>query len=315
MNNQIQCRLVQYAFCIFMLLWLSGVGTLVAQEPPITDLVFSPDGKSLISCSQRGIRIYSWPHLKLQKEKIALTGNLHCLAFSPDGTLLAVGGGNPSDDGSVAIYKWPSCESQFSLSSNDDSVVSLGWRNKTQLVAASLDRSLILWDLKTQNAVQTFLGHSRGVTAACVLKSGEIVSAGHDHSVRVWDTESGELIRNMNQHSKPIHAISACPYSTGRPLVATAAADRSIRFWQPTIGRMMRYVRLESEPLDIAWIDKSKMVASCTDGQVRVVDFENVLVSRKIPAIQAWAYAISVHPSDGSIAVAGSNGQIQRIEL
>ena len=98
-------------------------------------------------------------------------------------------------------------------------------------------------------------------------------------------------------------------------MVATAATDRTVRFWQPTIGRLMRYVRLESEPLDIAWLNDSFLVASCVDGRLRCVDFENVQVVEIRPAIEGWAYAITVHPEDGSLAIAGSRGQIRRITL
>ena len=77
----------------------------------------------------------------------------------------------------------------------------------------------------------------------------------------------------------------------------------------------MRYVRLESEPLDIAWLNDSFLVASCVDGRLRCVDFENVQVVEIRPAIEGWAYAITVHPEDGSLAIAGSRGQIRRITL
>ena len=98
-------------------------------------------------------------------------------------------------------------------------------------------------------------------------------------------------------------------------MVATAAADRTIRFWQPTIGRMMRYIRLESEPLDIAWINESKIVASCVDGSARIVDTDNVKVVQTIPAIKGWAYSVAIHPDDGTCAIAGSGAQLQRVGL
>ena len=109
--------------------------------------------------------------------------------------------------------------------------------------------------------------------------------------------------------------MAVCPASSGKPMVATAAGDRTIRFWQPTIGRMMRYVRLDAEPLDIAWINKSLIVASCVDGRARVVDTENVKVLRTIPVIKGWAYAVAHHPHDGTLAIGGSDGQIQRVGL
>ena len=97
-------------------------------------------------------------------------------------------------------------------------------------------------------------------------------------------------------------------------MVASAAGDRTIRFWQPTIGRMVRYVRLAAEPLNIAWLrDGSRIVASCVDGQIRVVDPDEVKVTQTLHSIDGWAYAVTIHPTDGSILVGGSNGQLIRV--
>ena len=239
--------------------------------------------------------------------------NLHCVAFSPDGNRLAAGGGNPSEEGIVEIFSWPECKLQMKLSNHEDSVLSVVWRGNKNLVSASLDRLLTQWDLDTKKAEKTYRGHSRGVSSACILSSGEMVTAGHDQSVRVWNGDTGALVRSLNQHSKPVNSIAVCPAIADRPMVATAAGDRTIRFWQPTIGRMVRYVRLESEPLDIAWISESEIVASCVDGQTRRVDTENVKVLETIPVMKGWAYAVAAHPNDGTIAIAGSDGQLHRV--
>jgi len=101
-----------------------------------------------------------------------------------------------------------------------------------------------------------------------------------------------------------------------RIVVASGAADRTIRFWQPTIGRMVRYVRLQAEPLNIAWTtDGARILAACADGHVRVIDPVDAAVTEDLPAIDGWAYAIAVHPSDNSVAVGGTNGRLRRLEL
>ena len=294
---------------------LFATSTLWGQTPPITDIAFAPDGKSLVSCSQKGLQVFSWPDLKMQKSVKASFANMHCLAFSPSGDLLAVGGGDPSEDGAVEVFSWPECKSQMVLAGHDDSVVSVVWTGNDSLVSAGLDRLLTQWNLETRELVTTYRGHSRGVSSACILKTGELVTAGHDQSVRVWNGETGALMLSLNQHSKPINSLAVCPASAGKPMVATAAGDRTIRFWQPTIGRMMRYVRLQSEPLDIAWINESQMVASCVDGQARVVDTDNVKVLQSIPVIKGWAYAVAHHPHDGTLAIAGSDGWLRRVGL
>tara|TARA_Y100000385_G_C12922573_1_gene563230 strand:+ start:515 stop:757 length:243 start_codon:yes stop_codon:yes gene_type:complete len=78
---------------------------------------------------------------------------------------------------------------------------------------------------------------------------------------------------------------------------------------------MMRYVRCESEPLDLCWINDTRLVASCADGQLRVIDSENVKVRQTIPVLKGWAYAVAAHPKDETIAITGSNGQIRRVQV
>ena len=137
-----------------LMVWLSATSTLWGQTPPITDVAFAPDGKSLVSVSQKGLQIFSWPELQLQRTVETSSANLHCLVFSPDGSQLAVGGGNPSEEGIVEIFSWPECQSQWKLSGHTDSVLSVAWKGNMNLVSASLDRSLHLWDLETKKKGQ-----------------------------------------------------------------------------------------------------------------------------------------------------------------
>ena len=295
---------------------LLGVASVaLAIEPPLTDVAFDPLGNSVVATSQSGLQVYSWPNLKRQRTVETSASNLHCVTFSPSGKRLAVGGGDPSEQGSVELFSWPALESTAIDRRREDSVLAVAWRDATRLVTSGLDREIKMSSLDSDEPPRSFKGHSRGVGDICLLQEGKtLVSAGHDHSVRVWDVESSQLVRSLNQHTERVRAAALRPAVTGLPMVATAAADRTIRFWQPTIGRQVRYVRLEAEPLDIAWFqDGSRVVAACVDGRIRAIDPEEAKVTQNLPAIAGWAYAIAVHPSDGSVVVGGVNGQIRRI--
>ena len=289
-----------------------------AAKPPITAVAFSPDGTSIVAVSQSGLHIHVWPKMDRQRTIKSSALNLHCVAFSPDGKHVAVGGGSPSEEGVVEVFSWPEGEPVAKIDDHDDSVRSVVWQDDARFLSASIDREIKLWDLrKKANCLLTLKGHSRSVDTLCLVKNGTtLVSSGVDQSVRVWDMESGKLVHSLNQHIKPVHALAVRPVESGLPMVASAAGDRTIRFWQPTIGRMVRYVRLASEPLNIAWTsDGARILAVCLDGHVRVIDPIEVTVTHDLPAIDGWAYAIAIHPKDRSVAVGGINGQIRRIEL
>ena len=285
-------------------------------KPPITALAFASDGKTVVAASQSGVHVFNWPDLNRLRTIETSLHNLHCLVFSPDGKLLAVGGGVPSDAGGVQLFSWPSGESVKSMDDHEDSVLALAWRDKTTIVSGSVDRQIKLWNHQQETIERSYSGHSRSVSALCLLNDRTtLVSAGADHSLRIWDLASGQVVRNLNQHTKRVNELALRPNHDGLPMVASAAADRTIRFWQPTIGRMVRYIRLQSEPLNIAWLqDGSRIIAACVDGRIRVINPEEVKVTQTVEAIQSWAYAIAVHPTDDSIVVAGAGGEIRRIE-
>ena len=286
-----------------------------AAEPPITAIAFAPSGESVAAISQSGLHEFSWPELKLTRTIEISLPNLHAVAFSPDGKQIAVGGGYPSEGGTVAVLSWPEGNLVKSLDDHKDSVRSVVWLGNSRLVSSGIDRTIKLWDIDAGKLVSTISGHSRSVDAVCLLRDGKtLVSTGVDQSVRVWDLESATSVRSLNQHTGNVLDLALRPASDELPMVASCAADRTIRFWQPTIGRMVRYVRLDSEPLSIAWLNDGNCVAAaCNDGRVRFVDVEELKVLSDRPAIDGWAYAVAAHPSDGSIAVAGSNGKIRRI--
>lgn len=316
--------------CLCLLTSLAGFEPTSGAEPPRTAVAFVPDGSAVVTTSQRGVEVLSWPQLKRLRRLPSTAANLHAIAFAPAGKLLAVAGGDPAQRGTVEVFTWPSGEPVARFSGHQDSVLDIVWSNDRSLWSASLDREIKRWDLAdapdteaspladdSQPASITLRGHSRSVEALCMIPAtATLVSGGVDQSVRVWDISNEKMVRSLRQHTQGIRSLALRPNREGLPMIASAAADRTIRFWQPTIGRMVRYVRLDEEPLRIAWLhDGVHIAAACVDGKVRIIDADNVQVTRTIDVLDGWAYALAVHPSDGTMAVGGSDGQIRRVGL
>ena len=202
-----------------------------ATEPPITAIAFAPSGDSVAAVSQSGLLEFSWPELKLTRTiKISLP-NLHAVAFSPDGKQIAVGGGYPSEEGAVAVLSWPDGNLVTTFDDHEDSVRSVVWLDNSRLVSSSIDRTIKLWSIDTDNVASTFIGHSRSVDAVCLLRDGKtLVSTGVDQSVRVWDLTSQTLDRSLNQHTDEVLDLALRPGTDELPMVASCAADRTVRF-------------------------------------------------------------------------------------
>ena len=57
------------------------------------------------------------------------------------------------------------------------------------------------------------------------------------------------------------------------------------------------------------------IAASCRDGKLRVVNTFTVKVERVLPAVAKLGYSLALHPTDGSVAVGGVNGEIGRVVI
>ena len=138
---------MNFKVLLLLLLQATVTSSASAAEPPITAVVFAPNGESLIAASQSGLQIYGWPDLQRRKTIECEAANLHCVAFSPDGKHLTVGGGTPSEDGSVEVFSWPTCQRVSLHIEHVDSVQSVAWQSSTSLLSAGIDRQIKIFDL------------------------------------------------------------------------------------------------------------------------------------------------------------------------
>ncbi|MFK8112892.1 MAG: WD40 repeat domain-containing protein [Rubripirellula sp.] len=287
-----------------------------AVEPPIVALAFAPDGSVLVVGSQAGVSVHDWPSLERRSEIKSRVLNVHDLAFSPSGETLAVAGGTPSEQGVVDLLVWPTGKRVELMNRHDDTTTRVAWLDDKHYAAASLDHEISLVAIGSEKPPAVLRGHSKGVTSLCLVGT-TLVSGGWDQNLRVWDSGELRLIRSLNNHTKPIHDIRVQPEVEGpstRRLLASASADRTVRFWQPTIGRMVRFVRLDHLPMAISWaMDGKRVFAACDDGRVRVIDPGLATVVQELDGVDGWAHSIATHPTDGSVVVGGSAGQLRRI--
>lgn len=79
---------------------------------------------------------------------------------------------------------------------------------KNEIVSASGDRKIMLWDIPTGTLVRTFLGHLKGI--ACVQYDGRrIVSGSSDHTVRIFDSKTASEVATLGGHRDLVRTVQA----------------------------------------------------------------------------------------------------------
>jgi len=99
-----------------------------------------------------------------------------------------------------------------------------------EIVSASGDRNIRLWDWPNQVVKRTFIGHSKGI--ACVQYDGRrIVSGSSDNEVKVFDCESGLEVASLRAHSNLVRTVQAgfgdLPYSREEDQRQARAIDQA----------------------------------------------------------------------------------------
>jgi WD40 repeat protein len=122
------------------------------------------------------------------------------VAWSPDGTRLASGGGGR---GSGEIFVWRAHRGELlhTISDLSEIVYALAWNpTGTMLISGDSDGMLCWWDFERHVCVRTRRAHQGTIQSLKVSPDGRsLASCGDDGAIHVWEVESGEHLRTLRR--------------------------------------------------------------------------------------------------------------------
>ena len=159
------------------------------------------------------------------------TGLARALAFSPDGTLLASGGGR-----NVYLHDPGTGMLERTLRGHTAVVTVVAFSPDGRMLAsASGDRTIKLWNPQTGRLIRTLRGHTNQIYAMAFSRTGQLASGGRDNTVRLWNTQTGTN-RLVGRHGGWV--LSVAFSSTG--LLASSGRDNTIWIWNATTVAPLR---------------------------------------------------------------------------
>ncbi len=286
-----------------------------AREDSFTDVVFSPDGKTIAGLEMTG-QIQFWDRdsgkpwrttgVTTKGRRADLSGGVGALAFSPDGRSLA----GPGPDASLRLYDVETGLPTLTFEGPPGAVLSLAWSpDGRTLVAGISAHVLMVWDARDGHRLhKSFGAHNGPVASVAFSPDGRtLASASYDHTVKLWHPEDPVQPRAVLEgHSDEVRAVAFSP--NGRR-IASAGLDRTVRVWDAGSGAEVAVIRGHTGAvLSLAYLPgNAKVLTGSTDETVRVWDTVSGQELRTFKGHTVDVDAVAVSPDGRDFASASGD--------
>ncbi|MBN1148625.1 MAG: protein kinase [Anaerolineales bacterium] len=208
---------------------IPGWNVLEEWGPPdegVNRVALSPDGRLAAIASYEGVitlREAGGAYLRTFSRQVF---EVPCLAFSPDGSLLASG----SDEPSVRIWRISDGVLQHRLRGHTGKVLAVAFAPGGRLLASgSADDSVRIWDLTSGELLQTLQGHTQDVFSLAFSPDGQLLASGSgDNTIVLWQVSNGQRLITLEGPASLVLSLNFSP--DGRYL-ASGSNDGALRIW------------------------------------------------------------------------------------
>lgn len=317
--------------------------TMTGHSAAVTGVAFSPDGKSLASCSESDKTARIWDsHSGEQIESLNPNAlGLWKPAFSPDGTRLII-----ASYGRYSLWDTDSWELIEIEGVHGRHTRCIAFSpDGTQFVTAGTSAEIKLWDAQTGNLLETLSGHASDVWCVAFSPDGtRLASASSDGTVKIWNTHAdngltfpghahhvysvdfsadgkqlascsrqvailrdartGHVKFKFDGHTGELGDVDFNPDGTR---LATASDDRTVRIWNTETGEEVAVLKGHRH-----WVsgvdyspDGTTLASSSRDGTVKLWDTRTNKEIATLTGHRGAVYCVEFSP-DGSCLASGA---------
>jgi RNA polymerase sigma factor (sigma-70 family) len=262
---------------------LARLGTVrFRHDDWVSDVAIAPDGETLAAAAGKAISLWD-PATGKRRRLLTVPGTwFRCLAYSPDGRMLAAGGGDNQ------IYLWDLTSGKV-VRRLQGHRPSNAWdgihrvvfcKGGQRLISSGADGTIRLWDMKTGKEVRQFQGHQGVVSALALSEDGRALAAASNRAdeggeVLVWDVATGNRLRRLPHP----HQVWAVALSRDGKTLATGSGE---------IGK---------------------------PGEIRLFRVDTGKLIRSWHAHRHWVWAVAFAPDGRSLASGGYEGTVRRWQV
>ncbi|XP_053544091.1 WD repeat-containing protein 1 isoform X2 [Ictalurus punctatus] len=298
-------------------LWDSGssVGEIIGHSKVINsvDLKQTRPYRLITGSDDNTTSFFEGPPFKFKCTVSDHSRFVNCVRFSPDGSRYVSAGA----DGQIFIYDGKTAESLGALGgdkAHEGGIYAVSWSSdSTQLISASGDKTVKLWDVASGTAVTTFkLGTDvLDQQLGCLWQKNHLLSISLSGYINYLDKNNpNRPIRTIKGHSKSIQCVTVHK-DDGQNIIYSGSHDGHINIWDAQSGENDTLSgKGHTNSVTRLTVDDSNRLVSCSmDDTVRFTDLKKKEYSASdLAKMDAQPKTVSV--GSGGLAVAVCIGQV-----
>jgi WD40 repeat protein/tRNA A-37 threonylcarbamoyl transferase component Bud32 len=288
----------------------------VASHRLLTGVVFSPDGKYLVTAAHFGTVTAFDPAtlipVRTFESNTPRTLHWTSVAFSADGKWLAAG----SSAGLVRVWNAATYREHFTQPTPGQAGVyglAFGGPDGRILAAATTDNMVQAWYTRPGKFAFSLRGHTGPVNAVAISRDGRSLASGSlDQTVKLWDLSRRDDDLTLRW---PNLGVTSVAFSPDGAHLAAATRDKAVKVWDLATRKGLRILRTLPWVVNgLAFSPGGQLAGACADGKVRVWEVssgqERLCLNGSAPL-----HAVVFSPGGGALAGAARDGTVRVWEI